>query len=75
MTTAGYVPLTLEFEPIHATEIADELDRRALRLFDDPTDTVTLYVNAPHFQRLHIAHPAHLATTLRRAAGIATDLT
>lgn len=71
MTTNGHVPLTLEFEPAHASQIADELDRRALRLFDDPADTVTMYVNAPHYQRLHIAHPAHLATTLRRAAGIA----
>ncbi len=71
MTSTGPEALTLEFEPAHASQIADELDRRALRLFEDPTETVTMYVTGPHYLRLHIAHPAHVATTLRRAAGIA----
>lgn len=73
VTSDSHVPLSLEFEPLHAAQIADELDRRAQRLFDDPTDTVTLYINAPHYQRWHIPHPAHLATSLRRAADLATN--
>lgn len=69
VTTPGPQPVILDFEPEHAAQIADELDRRALLLYADPTAAVTLYVHAPHFRRVHILHPAHLATSLRRAAG------
>lgn len=69
ITTPGPQPLILDFAPEHAAQIANELDRRALLLYADPAAEVTLYVYAPHFQKVHILHPAHLATSLRRAAG------
>lgn len=74
VTTPGPSPVTLAFAPAHAEQMADELDRRAVRLFEDPDDTVTMYINAPHFQRVHITCPAHVATTLRRAAGLAHEV-
>lgn len=73
VTTPGPIPVTLDFDPTHVVEIADELDRRALRQFTDPDEQVTLYIDAPHFTRVHIPHPAHLATNLRRAAAHAAD--
>lgn len=73
VTTPGPVPVTLDFDPSHVTQIADELDRRALRQFTDPDAQVTLYIDAPHFTRVHIPHPAHLATNLRRAAAHAAE--
>lgn len=73
VTTPGPEPVTLDFEPCDVAAIADELDRRAERLLVDPANLVTLYVHAPHFTRIHIPHPAHLATNLRRAAGLASQ--